>query len=119
MAKVNRAVKTSSDKAEASRDEDEDETMFLMKRTTARQDEDYAKTVDECLHVKLTKHHFEACGAEKPEHKSTLAKSCCCVGICPATPHALLTAGISANTTSFSHFSQHAPGSTDAGCCLV
>ena len=70
MARVPRAGEKSSANAEAS--PEEDETMELVKRTTPRQDGDYTKTVDECLHVKLTKHHFEACGAEKPEHKSTL-----------------------------------------------
>ena len=70
MAKVIRAGKTSSHKAEAS--SEEEETMELVKRTTPRQDEDYTKTVDECLHLKLTEHHFTTCGAEKPAHKSML-----------------------------------------------
>ena len=70
VAKVIRAGKTSSHKAEAS--SEEEETMELVKRTTPRQDEDYAKTVDECLHVKLTGHHLKACGTEKPGHKSVL-----------------------------------------------
>ena len=70
MAKVIRAGKTSSDKAEAS--SEDEETIDLVKRTTPIQDDDYTKTVDECLHVKLTKHHFEACGANKPGHKSVL-----------------------------------------------
>ena len=72
MAKVNAAGKKSSRKAEATTDDDD--IIVLEKRPTPRQgrDEDYAKTIDECLHVKLTKHHFDACGAEKPEHKSTL-----------------------------------------------
>ena len=53
---------------------DDDNIIVLEKRPTPRQggDEDYAKTIDECLHVELTKHHFVACGAEKPQHRSTM-----------------------------------------------
>ena len=53
---------------------DDDDIIHLEKRPTPRQggDKDYAKTTDECLHVELTKQHFVACGAEKPQHKSAL-----------------------------------------------
>ena len=51
---------------EESSDDEVDETMLLTKKDV------YAKTVDECLHVKLTGHHLKACGTEKPGHKSVL-----------------------------------------------
>ena len=72
MAKVNATGKKSSRKTEAATDVDDN--IFLEKRPTPRQggDEDYAKTIGECLQVELTKHHFVVCGAEKPQHKSTL-----------------------------------------------
>jgi hypothetical protein len=66
LAKVNRAADKSPDKVEESSDDEVDETMLLTKKDV------YAKTVDECLHVKLTRHHFKACGMEKPGHKSML-----------------------------------------------
>ena len=50
-----------------------EETIILEKKATGRGGEgkDYPKTIDACLHVKLTKELFVACGAEKPEHKAT------------------------------------------------
>ena len=50
-----------------------EETIILEKKATGRggEDKDYPKTIDACLHVKLTKELFVACGAEKPEHKAT------------------------------------------------
>ena len=56
---------------------DVDDIVDLEKRSTPRQgeDEDYAKTVDECVHVELTKQYFVACGTEKPRHKSALCNN--------------------------------------------
>jgi len=47
-------------------------TTSSSSRRDRLRDKDYAKTIDECLHIELTKHHFVACGAEEPQHKSTL-----------------------------------------------
>jgi len=66
LAKVNLAADKSPDKVKESSDDEVDETMLLTKKDV------YAKTVDECLHVKLTGHHLKACGTEKPGHKSVL-----------------------------------------------